>query len=142
MANYGWKSYTPEQIKAQWRESVHRENAITKGHSATKKAQEMSKVDANTPPINYFSNQKMYAPISTYDCTFQVKEGYNSKLKRDDQQHTQGLNVHGEEVEKDVPILMSSEYGHRPSLECPDRSHVRIGSVRREFYRSCGTNLH
>ncbi len=28
MANYGWKSYTPEQIKDQWKESVYRENKV------------------------------------------------------------------------------------------------------------------
>ena len=28
MANYGWKSYTPEQAKEQWRESVQREAKV------------------------------------------------------------------------------------------------------------------
>ena len=56
--------------------------------------------------------------------------------------HTlQGLNVHSEESQKSVPILMSSVYGHRPPLETPGREHVRVGLVQRDFYRQCGTNM-
>ena len=120
---------------------MHNSVQITKYHSATKKAMESSTVSSDMPPINYFNNQKTYKLVSTYDRTFHVKEGYCVKLKRDDLEHTQGLNVHAEEVSKDVPILTSSEYGHRASLERPDRKHVRVGLVRREFYRSCGTNM-
>lgn len=114
---------------------------ITKSHLANIKAQDSTKVNKFMSPISYFHNEKKYTPMSTYDSTFHVKEGYNMKLRRDDLQHTQGLNVHAEEKKKDIPVLMSSEYGHRSSLECPDRSHVRIGLVQREFYRSCGTNF-
>ncbi len=102
---------------------------------------EDSSSDTTRSTINYFDNQKTYTLMSTYDRTFHIKEGYCMKLKRDDMEHTQRLNVHAEEVNKDVPIVTSSEYGHRPPLEHPHRKHVRIGLVQREFYRSCGTNI-
>ncbi len=137
MSNYGYKTYTPEQMKEQWRESVERENKLAKVHSATKKTQ---LVDGTTK-INYFGNEKSYPEISSYDRTFHVEEGFCSKLKRDDLQHTQGLNVHAEEVGKSVPLLMSSVYGHRPALETPDRKHVRVALVKKEFYQSCGANV-
>lgn len=53
----------------------------------------------------------------------------------------QGLDVVGEEACKAVPVLANSVYGHRPPLEIPDRAHVRIGLVRREFYRATGVNI-
>ena len=53
----------------------------------------------------------------------------------------QGLNVHDEERSKGVPVLSNSVYGHRIPLEYPTREHVRVAVVKREFYRSCGTNM-
>ena len=53
----------------------------------------------------------------------------------------QGLDVEGEERGRAVPVLANSEYGHRPPLETPDRQHVRVGLVKREFYRTTGTNI-
>ena len=53
----------------------------------------------------------------------------------------QGLDVLGEESEREVPVLANSVYGHRPPLETPDRHHVRVGLVKREFYRTTGTNI-
>ena len=47
----------------------------------------------------------------------------------------------GEEKDKAVPVLANSVYGHRQALETPDRKHVRVGLVRREFYRATGTNI-
>lgn len=140
MSNYGLKSYTPEQVKEQWRESVDRENKVCRFHMATKKMEESKQFDTSLR-VSYFNNKKTYPQISTFDHTFHVEEGYSSKLKRDDLQHTQGLDVHAEEVDKSVPVLSSSVYGHRQPLETPDRHHVRVGLVKREFYRSCGTNL-
>ncbi len=140
MSNYGYKTYTPEQMKEQWRESVERENKLTKTHSATKKTQ-LPCVSA-AMKTNYFGTEKTYTETLSFDRTFHVEEGYCSKLKRDDLQHTQGLNVHAEEVNKSVPILMSSVYGHRSPLEVPDRKHVRVSLVKKEFYRSCGANVY
>lgn len=138
MSNYGYKTYTPEQMKEQWRESVERERNLAKAHSAAKK---VNLPDPSTAGTNYFANEKTYPEISSYDRTFHVEEGYCSKLKRDDLQHTQGLNVHAEEEGKGVPVLMSSVYGHRPALETPDRKHVRVALVKKEFYQSCGANV-
>ena len=47
-----------------------------------------------------------YEASSTYDRMFHVEEGYSSKLKRDDLQHTQGLNVNAEEVGKTVVCVL------------------------------------
>ena len=121
---------------------THTHTQITKYHAASKKATECSPIDTlTTERVNYFNNAKSYQCVSTYDRTFHVKEGYSSKLKRDDREHTQGLNVHAEENQKQVPVLTSSVYGHRDPLEHPDRKHVRVGLVKRDFYRSCGTNM-
>ena len=43
-----------------------------------------------------------------------------------------------QEIVKDVPTLSSSEYGHRPDYDKPERNHVRIGHVLSEFYRRNG----
>ena len=54
----------------------------------------------------------------------------------------QGLEINAEETAKKVPLLSNSIYGHRTAaLENPSREHVRVAVVRREFYRSCGTNI-
>lgn len=81
--------------------------------------------------------------MSAYDQTFHIPKGYSGKLKRDDSQYTQGLDVNGEERGKKIPILSNSIYGHLAplDLEQPTRDHVRVAVVQREFYRSCGTNL-
>ena len=47
----------------------------------------------------------------------------------------------GEESKRAVPVLANSVYGHRPPVEIPDRQHVRVGLVKREFYRATGTNI-
>ncbi|XP_014674976.1 PREDICTED: uncharacterized protein LOC106815060 [Priapulus caudatus] len=80
---------------------------------------------------------------STYDRMFHVQQDYNSKLHRDDRQHTVGLNVHAEETVKAVPVLSSSAYGHRHDrhLEMPGRQHVRIERVLKGFYRTRGNDL-
>ena len=74
---------------------------------------------------------------------FHVEEGYSSKLKRDDLKHTIGLDVHSEEVAKAVPTLSNSVYGQPVlcHLETPDRKYVRVATVNKEFYRSCGANV-
>ena len=71
-----------------------------------------------------------------------MREGYSSKLKRDDLEHTIGLDVHSEEVKKSVPVLSSSVYGHPQlqPLESTDRKYVRVATVKKEFYRPCGAD--
>ena len=78
-----------------------------------------------------------------YDQAFHFSEGYNNKLRREDMHHTQGLDIHGEEEGKTVPLLSSSVYGqrrHRP-LEQLYRDHARVELVKRDFYRPHGTDI-
>ena len=91
MSNYGHKTYTPEQTKEQWRESCTREQRISSGHRATKKRKESAGcLDLGaTVGDNYFNTRKTYPKASSYDRGFHIVEGYSSKLKRDDLQHTQ-----------------------------------------------------
>ncbi|KAK3085710.1 hypothetical protein FSP39_007635 [Pinctada imbricata] len=81
-------------------------------------------------------------PRSTYERLFRKELGYNNKLHRDDREHAKlrGLTVNNEEKVKEVPTLSSTEYGHRLDLHVdhPDRKHVRIATVRAEFYRRNG----
>lgn len=137
MSNYGLKKYSPDQVKEQWKQAVHRQIKVSKFHAAIK-------TDLTTPldtDISYFSNDKVYPEVLAYDLTFRYTEGYNSKLKRDDQEHTQGLTIHSEEVGKHVPVLSSSVYGHLPAIETPTREYVRVGVVQRDFYRSSGASV-
>ena len=55
--------------------------------------------------------------------------------------HMQGLDMVGEEEMRAVPVLANSVYGHRQAVETLDRQHVRVGLVKREFYRATGTNI-
>ncbi|XP_027046306.1 uncharacterized protein C5orf49 homolog [Pocillopora damicornis] len=149
-SNYGLKTYTPEQTKEQWRESMRGEKRLSDSHLLTSKCSEaLSKAwktnfarhICSDVPLNYFNTNKKHDRISTYDRTFHIKAGYCSKLHRDDREHTRGLNVNSEEQTKSVPVLSSSLYGHRPPLEIPSRRHVRVATVKRDFFRDSGTNI-
>ena len=91
MSNYGHKTYTPEQTKEQWRESCTREHRISSDHRATKKRRESGDHLGARKGENYFNTHKTYPKASSYDRGFHIVEGYSSKLKRDDLQHTQVL---------------------------------------------------
>ncbi|XP_073232585.1 cilia- and flagella-associated protein 90-like [Porites lutea] len=151
MSNYGLKTYTPEQIKEQWRESMKRESRLRDAHLITSScSEELTKAwktnfsrhfSSDVAVQNYFNTNKQHERVSNYDRTFHIKSGYCSKLHRDDREHTRGLNVNAEEQIKAVPVLSSSLYGHRPPLENPSRRHVRVATVKRDFYRHSGTNI-
>ncbi|KAJ8024781.1 hypothetical protein HOLleu_34790 [Holothuria leucospilota] len=151
MSNYGLKNPTPEESKLLWKEIVEREKKIRANHLAIKGDGSSAEwpgikhllptkeeMEANN---NYFNNKKQHGSSSTYDRLFHVKEGYQCKLHRDDREHTIGLDVHGEEAQKAIPVLSSSAYGHRVALEGPSRQHARIERVMKGFYRTRGTNL-
>ena len=142
-SNYGVKTFTPEEIKNEWIENVERAQRIRKNHKCAMQEREgIEKVkNGEISQISYFNNNKQHAVSSTYDRQFHVKHGYHSKLRRDDREHTLGLNVHAEEHSKKVPILSSTTYGHRQPLEMPPRKHTRVALVQRDFYRNCGTNI-
>ena len=89
MSNYGHKTYTPEQTKEQWRESCTREQRIANVHGAARKKRESSRELDLSKTENYFNTHKIHHKVSTYDRGFHIVEGYSSKLKRDDLQHTQ-----------------------------------------------------
>jgi hypothetical protein len=148
MSNYGLKVYTPEQEKEQWKEACTREEKLAKnqvvftGKVASDGTENQASLDLHlVPTSNYFNTTKQHSATSTYDRMFHIKEGYCSKLHRDDRQHTRGLDVHSEEVNKAVPVLSSSLYGHRRELEQQSRQHVRVALVQRDFYRFGGTNI-
>ncbi|XP_041478083.1 uncharacterized protein C5orf49-like [Lytechinus variegatus] len=150
MSNYGLSHQTPEQQKLLWVEIVGREQRIKKSHIAIKgdksgiwkgSGNHKTSNEKGEEEITYFNNHKKHEPNSTYDRLFHVKHGYQSKIHRDDREHTRGLNVHDEESAKAVPALSSSAYGHRPPFEKTTRKHARIERVMKGFYRHRGTNL-
>ncbi|XP_048576658.1 uncharacterized protein LOC5518058 [Nematostella vectensis] len=153
MSNYGLKTYTAEQAKEQWRESVKGESRCRDKRMITTCRNrdlcrawkvEYSRYLSGEQPldsISYFNNGKQQTRVLTYDRMFKIKQGYCSKLHRDDRQHTDAFDVHAEECEKAVPVLTSSQYGRRPPLETPQRKHVRVATVKRDFYRYSGTNI-
>ncbi|XP_032894352.1 uncharacterized protein C5orf49 homolog [Amblyraja radiata] len=90
--------------------------------------------------ITYFGNQKKEVSILLYDRVFQVQQGYNNKIHRDDRENSgsHGLHVNAEEKVRIVPVLTSSFYGKRPQLEPTNRNFVRVAHVQAEFYRRNG----
>ncbi|XP_071498240.1 cilia- and flagella-associated protein 90-like [Diadema antillarum] len=150
MSNYGLSQQTPEQQKLLWVEIVGREQRIKGSHLAIKGEatgawtgikDQLPTPDQIAEGITYFNNNKKHEYNSTYDRLFHVKHGYQSKIHRDDREHTRGLNVFEEESNKAVPALTSSAYGHRPPIEMNTRQHARIERVMKGFYRTRGTNL-
>ncbi|XP_031555968.1 uncharacterized protein LOC116292756 [Actinia tenebrosa] len=153
MSVYGLKTYTAEQEKEQWRENVRREFRINKNHfiNSGKSADvcntwkvNFSRYFKGEQPlqnISYFNTGKKSKALSIYDRTFHIEEGYCSKLRRDDRQHSFALDIYSEECKKDVPTLTSSQYGRRPALETPSRKHCRVLTVKRDFYRESGAHI-
>ena len=64
MSNYGLKTYTPEEMKEQWREIVEREHKCTTNHTSNRGA---SQVPEESSEISYFGNDKKYSKTPTYD---------------------------------------------------------------------------
>lgn len=137
MSCYGRKTYPPVQVEEQWRESVKSEHRIAKSHLASK-ARDPANATVDLKPINCYNNAKDHKERSLYDMTFHFPENFCGKLKRDDMQYTQGLDINAEERTKAVPTLSSSVYGHRPPLEKLERQYAREELVKKDFYRSSG----
>ena len=141
-SNYGLKTYTPEETKNQWKQHVEKHRYIRISHkSAAQERQMIEKLKQGVPEeISYFNNNKQHSVVSAYDRQFNVEQGYQSKLRRDDRKyHVLDPNFNSEESSKTVPNLSSSVYGHRQPLEKPPRKHCRVAL--RDFYRNCGTNI-
>ncbi|XP_061429239.1 cilia- and flagella-associated protein 90-like [Lethenteron reissneri] len=99
----------------------------------------------NSSSSSYFNTTKERPAVCMYDVLFHQPSGYDAHLHRDDRQHSKsrGLNVHAEEMARDVPVLSSSEYGRQPRVfvDPSDRQFARVGIVRAEFYRLNGSSL-
>ena len=119
-SNYGLKTYTPEEMKNQWKQHVEKHRLMRVAHkSANEERQKIAKIkEGFREEISYFNNNKQHFPVSAYDRQFHVEQGYQSKLARDDRKHhVLDPNFNSEESNKTVPILSSSAYGHRQPLE-------------------------
>jgi len=92
------------------------------------------------PYLTYFNNGKENRCCKTgYDYNFFFCEGYDQYRHREDQKHQWFyMNTDLEEQFpcRTVPILTSSNYGHRPPYDNTER-HPRV-QVTRSFMRSCG----
>ncbi|XP_066936699.1 cilia- and flagella-associated protein 90-like isoform X2 [Clytia hemisphaerica] len=142
-SNYGLKTYTPEETKNQWKETVKRQVEIHRNHNcAANERRRIEKIkNGEYVPTSYFNNNKQHKTPSAYDRQFHMEEGCYSRLKRDDRMASLGLDINAEESNKCVPILSSSSYGHRVPLEKPARKNCRVALVQRDFYRDSGTNI-
>ncbi|XP_055749744.1 uncharacterized protein CFAP90 [Salvelinus fontinalis] len=90
----------------------------------------------------YYNSDSKAREISLYDCIYRRAEGYDSKLHRDDREHSnsRGLDLYSEESSRPAPVLSSSEYGRRlpPVLYKPGRQFARISHIHTEFFRKNG----
>ncbi|CAH1269750.1 C5orf49 [Branchiostoma lanceolatum] len=148
MSMYGLKNWSPGEQKLQWQEYVRRESRLEKNHLATRGrlgkpnivlTEEMLKSN-----MTIYNNNKEHQEKGAYERLFNQESDYNSKLHRDDRQHTVGLNVHKEEISKPVPLRSSSQYGFLLNRECdpPMRGeYVRVAHVFKGFYRDRGVNI-
>uniref|UniRef100_A0A8D3BGD8 Cilia and flagella associated protein 90 n=1 Tax=Scophthalmus maximus TaxID=52904 RepID=A0A8D3BGD8_SCOMX len=80
--------------------------------------------------------------VTMYDQVHHQAEGYDMKLHRDDRKHCKGrgLDINKEEKSRAVPVLSSSEYGHRPvPLLCETtRRNARVACIKAEFFMKNG----
>ncbi|XP_055515246.1 uncharacterized protein CFAP90 isoform X2 [Leucoraja erinacea] len=60
--------------------------------------------------ITYFGNQKKEVSMLLYDRVFQVQQGYNNKIHRDDRENSgsQGLHVNAEVYNPHLVILLKA----------------------------------
>ncbi|KAF3707680.1 putative protein C5orf49 [Channa argus] len=95
-----------------------------------------------TKETSYFNKESKDSEGSTYDQVYHQTKGYDMRLHRDDRQHYKGrgLNVNEEEKSRNVPVLSSSEYGHRPVpiLYQTGRQFARVACMQAEFYMKNG----
>ena len=67
--------------------------------------------------------------------------GSPTTLKTKTKTYIKGLTVNYEECQRKVPSLTSSNYGSRKPLEAPERKHVRVATVKSEFYNDSRISL-
>lgn len=76
-----------------------------------------------------------------YDRQFHYLNDYEQKLHRCDRASKLGLDIGKEEASKAVPCLASSVYGAGANVEVAERTHRRIESVYKGFFRPRGTGI-
>lgn len=140
MANYGFKSYTAQQITDNWKQNVAKENNISKTHS-----NKFTEMNPNSEAIeslsesinnNFFNTNLTHEKSMLYDCVHKFSPDYNPKHHRDDRNHnTKTLSISAEEAAKTVPSLSSSQYGKGNKLEETRREFSHVAHVRRDFYQ-------
>lgn len=92
--------------------------------------------------LSYFNQEIKGDHIYTFDTVYKRPITYDAKLHRDDREHAKhkGLDIHGQEERRPVPVLASSEYGRHLKYQSDHvtREHVRVGLVGLEFFRKNG----
>ena len=113
-----------------------------------------------------FQNTTNDKTKTQYERLFNGDDSYDAKTHRDDRAHAKskvkillqlygslttlkthtktkikGLTVNYEECQRKVPSLTSSNYGSRKPLEAPERKHVRVATVKSEFYNDSRISL-
>jgi hypothetical protein len=145
MSNYGRESPSPEVKKGQWCEYCKREERI-QNYMCQKNKQPYGTF-LDPPDVSeherkenqsyfVFKNEANHKGKTQYERLFNGNNSYDPMSHRDDRAHarSKGLNVNTEERTRRVPSLTSSNYGFRPPLEAPERKHVRVATVKSEFY--------
>uniref|UniRef100_A0A8W8K0G6 Uncharacterized protein n=2 Tax=Magallana gigas TaxID=29159 RepID=A0A8W8K0G6_MAGGI len=156
MSLYGKYYLSPEEMAGLWKNVLRRTERIRRNHLATNG--DGSKL---WPGIKQWSSNELEAMkdsfygkrtrttvadnFSTYNRLFHQRNGYDSKIHRDDRNHILkiGRAVHDEERRRLWPVLSSFTYGHRVDklLEPFCRTHVRIEHVAQGFSYTRGTGL-
>merc|ERR1712019_177075 len=106
--------------------------------SEEKREQEQESQSQSKPKSSKKSNQ---VKDCGYDRQFHYLNDYEQKLHRCDRASKLGLDIGKEEASKAVPCLASSVYGAGANVEVAERTHRRIESVYKGFFRPRGTGI-
>ncbi|KAL5021436.1 hypothetical protein ScPMuIL_000591 [Solemya velum] len=155
MSLYGKSYLTPEELAGLSKNVQIREERITKRHLAN-----LGNTSVHWPGVRMWSKELESAKtsffgkrtrktvadqLSNFERLFHLKYGYDSKIHRDDRRHVLeiGAAVHDEESKRTIPLLSSSNYGHRleQTAEPFVRGRVRIEHILKGFYYKRGTGL-
>ena len=150
MSNYGGKELSPDAKDNLWKEcnrkyrKIHKEHLSTRGNGTDiwPGVKVWTQEEKDNPEC-YYSKTKKHEHVFNYDRMFHQEEGYNSKLHRDDRQHTVGLDIQAEEHQRSVPVLSSTEYGRHVERPLEERvtCYKRIERVHKGFYKPRGTGI-
>ncbi|XP_030597761.1 uncharacterized protein C5orf49 homolog [Archocentrus centrarchus] len=93
--------------------------------------------------LSYFNKERKVSDVSMYDRLHNHVEGYDIRLPRDNKNHWKGrgLDINKEERSRALPVLSSSEYGHRPPAPAfciTERQYARVACIKSEIYMKNG----